>query len=259
MSQKTLQELRVRRHWCDIANKILDAANNNPGPRDEKLISSLWRQLKESGADYAFLRTIQRDAGIEDASLDDLDNPFKYNGVGAPIDWEHLVKEGSAREVGDYLFSFDSYKRTAPLSLLMSFFPPRRRLEVFLEWGNKCDAPRAYRSPLAGSLRDALTKVALIEVLGPKELTFYTALPDQMPIWRGCERGRERGLSWTTDRVVAEGFACGKRCINTHPTVAAAVIPKQHVLGVFLSRGESELAVDPRRLRKLCAEPYAVA
>jgi hypothetical protein len=120
-----------------------------------------------------------------------------------------------------------------------------------------CDAPWAYRTYLTEELRIGLAKVSLSEVLGPDELIFYSALPDQVAIWRGCERGRERGLAWTIDRAVAEEFARGKRCVNKHPTLASAEIPKQHIFGVFLDREESELAIDPRRLRKLRAEPLA--
>jgi hypothetical protein len=84
----------------------------------------------------------------------------------------------------------------------------------------------------------------------PRRIGFYTSLPDPAPVWRGCERGRERGLSWTTDRKVAAGFARGMRCRNAVPTVQAE-IPKRHLFGVFVERNESEVAVDPRRLRKL--------
>jgi hypothetical protein len=100
-------------------------------------------------------------------------------------------------------------------------------------------------------LREAIAQVALRDLLEPPERTFYEELPDLVPIWRGCERGRERGLSWTTQRDVAEGFAQGKRCVNANPTLVSAVIAKPHIFGVFLSRDESEIAVDPRRLRRI--------
>jgi hypothetical protein len=50
------------------------------------------------------------------------------------------------------------------------------------------------------------------------------------------ENARERGLSWTTDRVVAEKFARGQRCINSHPTLARGPDSKQHIFAVFLDR-----------------------
>jgi hypothetical protein len=71
----------------------------------------------------------------------------------------------------------------------------------------------------------------------PEERTFHEELPDLIVIWRGCERGRERGLHWTMKREVAEGFAQGKRCINASPTLVSAMIsrPKQ------LSRRQNSL------------------
>jgi len=91
-------------------------------------------------------------------------------------------------------------------------------------------------------------------VLEADELAFYDALPETIAVWRGCEAGRERGLSWTIDRSVAEGFAIGKRCINRVPTLVRADIPKQHVFAVFSSRNEHEITLDPRRLRRLTKE-----
>ena len=64
------------------------------------------------------------------------------------------------------------------------------------------------------------------DLLPPAARTFYEALPDPVPVWRGCDRG-ERGVHWTTWRAVAEGFATGKRCLNAHPILASAEIPKR--------------------------------
>jgi hypothetical protein len=165
----------------------------------------------------------------------------------------------SLREVSSYLGTFDSYARTAAMTYLMIASSPRRALEIFLDSGNTCDAPWPYRSYLAAELRDAINKVALIDLLEPPERAFYAALPHLVPVWRGCEHGRVRGLSWTTDRMVAEGFALGRRCRNAHPTLIHAEIPKQNIFGVFLGREERELALDPRCLRKLRQEPFTAS
>jgi hypothetical protein len=134
---------------------------------------------------------------------------------------------------------------------LMLASPPLRCLKIFCGWGNMCDAPWPWRSYLAGELRRALRQVSLREALEPSDLAFYDALPATIAVWRGCARGRERGLSWTVDRAVAEGFARGKRCINRDPTLVRADIPRQHVFAVFTDRNEQEVVLDPRRLRRL--------
>lgn len=172
-------------------------------------------------------------------------------GIGHPVDLHHLYNNASDSEVARYFLSFDSYRRCEALAYFMMWAPPRRCLRAFLDYGDMCDAPWVYRSNMADALRSALAKIALTDVLDLDGRAFYAELPDPVPIWRGCERGRERGISWTTSRQVAEGFARGKRCINSVPTLAQAVIPKAHVFGVFLERKEHEIAVDYRRLRKL--------
>jgi len=155
------------------------------------------------------------------------------------------------------LREFDSYNRAVALVLVLCRSPtPADTVRVFLEWGNICDAPWWQRSDFANQLRWAIRKVALADYLEPPARTFYDALPKIIPVWRGCERGRERGLYWTTDRSVAEGFAEGKRFSNKRPTVVQAQIPKPHIFAVFVNRQESEIVLDPRRLRKLSHAPY---
>lgn len=183
-------------------------------------------------------------------------HPCQCDGLGRKIDWRYLGTAASLGEVSSYLGTFDSYARTEAMTYLMIASSLRRALEIFLDSGNMCDAPWPYRSHLAAKLRDAIDKVALIDLLEPPERAFYSALPYLVPVWRGCERGRVRGLSWTTVRMVAEGFAWGKRCRNAHPTIIQAEIPKRHIFGVFLTRKESELALDPRRLRKIRQEKF---
>ena len=160
-------------------------------------------------------------------------------------------------EAAAKLGEFDSYSRTVALVFVLWRSPtPADTIRVFLKWGNICDAPWWQRSHFANSLRCAIREVALADHLEPPARAFYNALPAIIPVWRGCERGRERGLYWTTDRSVAEGFAEGKRCSNKRPTLVQAQIPKAHVFAVFVDRQESEIILDPRRLRKLSHAPY---
>ena len=155
-------------------------------------------------------------------------------------------------EIGKRLGLCDSYSRTEAMVYEMLKAPsPADRVKVFLDWANICDAPWPWRSIIADILRLACAKVVLADLLELDERTFYDSLPDVVPVWRGCERGRERGLSWTTDPAVASGFATGRRCFNKEPTILTAEIPKPHIFAVFTDRNESEIVLDPRRLRKL--------
>jgi hypothetical protein len=186
-----------------------------------------------------------------------LSDPLRYDGRGRVIDRSYLAGQAPPKEVGEYLLSFGSYQRTEPMYFLMLASVPRRCLQIFLEWGNTGDAPWGWRSHLSQALRRSLADVALTELLSPDKLTFYTRLPDPTPIWRGCERDRQRGLYWTTSRAVAEDFARGVRCINKNPTLVTAEIPKQHIFAVFTERQEDEVVVDYRRLRRLKTMPIA--
>lgn len=88
-------------------------------------------------------------------------------------------------------------------------------------------------------------------------LDFFTALPDPVVIYRGCQETRIRGLSWTTERAVAERFARGHRSIAvSNPVVVRAEIPKTAVFFAVTDREEAELIIEPRRLRKLTLEKY---
>jgi hypothetical protein len=152
----------------------------------------------------------------------------------------------------EFLPLCDSYERIYALVLVLPHAPtPTDVLKIFLDWWSYCDAPWPERSHLSEILRTACAKVAIADLLPPNERAFYDSLPDVVPVWRGCERGHERGMSWTTDRSVAERFAIGKRCVNHAPTLVRAEIPKEHILGVFCNRNEREIVLDFRRLRNL--------
>jgi hypothetical protein len=75
-------------------------------------------------------------------------------------------------------------------------------------------------------------QAALPDFLDPEARKFFDALPDTALVWRGCEKGRERG---------------GQRVGNMRPTLVQALIPKPHIFAVFLNRDESEIVLDPQR------------
>ena len=105
--------------------------------------------------------------------------------------------------------------------------------------------------PLSDILRTACAEVEIADLLSPDARAFYDSLPNVVPVWRGCDRRRERGMSWTTDRSVAEGFAMGKRCVNRAPTLVRAEIPKIHIFGVFCDRSEHEIVLDYKTTSKI--------
>jgi len=103
-------------------------------------------------------------------------------------------------------------------------------------------------------IETARTQVDVTELLEPEASDCFQAAPAEITVYRGCEAGRERGLSWTFDPSIATKFAHGKRVPNANPTLVTAVIPKQHVFAVILDRSEKEIVLDPRRLRRVRKE-----
>ena len=95
------------------------------------------------------------------------------------------------------------------------------------------------------------------EFLEPDAHAFFDFLPDPVTIFRGCSRPRVRGVSWTTDKAVAEAFACGHRGIRVpDPVLAEALVPKEAVFAAFVGREESELVIDPRRARHITMKEW---
>ena len=169
----------------------------------------------------------------------------------------HKLSKLTFAEAWAELTIFGSYERTEAMVHVMLRAPtPAERMAVFLDWGNSCDAPWVWKSVIADMLRRSCSAITLADALPLDAQNFYDSPPDLISIYRGCERGRERGLHWTTDKAVAEEFAAGKRCVNPRPTLAQAQIPKQHVFAVFVDRQEHEIVLDPRRLRKLSVQSF---
>ncbi|MDP9471923.1 MAG: hypothetical protein M3Q71_14880, partial [Chloroflexota bacterium] len=86
-------------------------------------------------------------------------------------------------------------------------------------------------------------------------LTIYRGVSS---LWgeRG-ERITRRGVSWTEDRERAVWFA-RRFSFNGPGTLLTAEVFPEHVLGIFHGRGEVEIVVDPKRLRRVREEPVAL-
>jgi hypothetical protein len=88
----------------------------------------------------------------------------------------------------------------------------------------------------------------------------FEGLPDPIRVFRGTSRARVLGVSWTTDRQLAEGFARGHRRIPVpEAVVATALVPKAAIFGVTVERNESEVILDPHRVADLEVLPAAFA
>jgi hypothetical protein len=126
----------------------------------------------------------------------------------------------------------------------------------FLYTWSGCDCTWPVKSVLLDMLRYHHRRQRSRAYLLTTAARFFDDLPDIVQVWRGCASFRVRGLSWTTDESVARRFASGMRFDSEVDRVLArGLIPKEHVFAVFTDRDESEIVLDPRRLRQLSATP----
>lgn len=83
------------------------------------------------------------------------------------------------------------------------------------------------------------------------ERKLLAKLGDTVTVYRGLTSYNAkniRALSWTTDRKKAEWFA---HRFSEKGTVYTAQIKKANILAVFMSRGESEIVLNPKALMQL--------
>ena len=86
-----------------------------------------------------------------------------------------------------------------------------------------------------------------------EEIAHFNALPDKVLVYRGfcAASGREDGLSWTPLRYLAKWFA--RRMDfepTTQPAVAIAVVSKNDISSVLLSREVEYVLHEPAQIPK---------
>jgi hypothetical protein len=97
-----------------------------------------------------------------------------------------------------------------------------------------------------------------IPYLDAESREFCNSLPELIEVWRGADRRTVRNFSWTTDPKVAEFFAVHRRGQPfPNPVIGHAFIRKADIFAALQDRNESEIILDPRRLRKLTIESAA--
>lgn len=110
---------------------------------------------------------------------------------------------------------------------------------VWIDQENPDDFPEVWY-PLFASDRGSREWL-----MNEDERKAFAELPDMVTVYRGGTDGYEHGLSWTTERRVAEFFA---NRFNAQGEVWHATLPKTSFLCYLLSRNEYELIMDPREV-----------
>jgi hypothetical protein len=123
---------------------------------------------------------------------------------------------------------------------------------VFCDYWSTCDATWWLQAPLLNILRTHAPAI-----LSATEQKVFDALPERVRVFRGSSRERVAGLSWSTERRVAERFAHGHRGIPVpDPIVATGIIAKTDIFITNADRNEHEVLLDPDRLQGLLVEPW---
>jgi hypothetical protein len=150
----------------------------------------------------------------------------------------------------------NSHERTERLIEAAFAEPPEVWWPAFLDTWPMCDAgSREWKLFLLHKFRTCrdVGKHAF-DFMPDDEREFYNSLPDLIEVWRGADMSTVRNFSWTLDPVKAEFFAVQRRGPRfPDPVIGHAFIKKSDVLVTIAGRGEKEIILDPRRLRKFTA------
>lgn len=130
--------------------------------------------------------------------------------------------------------------------------PPEVFWPAFVRNWPMCDLAAPWNDRVLELMRKNAPALPYLDEVQNEE---YTNLPPGFEVWRGADRSTVRHFSWTTDPKKAEFFAVHRRgAAFPDPVVAHAFISKAHVFYFEIARGEFEVLLDPRRLRKLTVE-----
>jgi len=141
----------------------------------------------------------------------------------------------------------DSPERAAALVPLIENEPPDIFWPIFLSEWTRCDAAWEWQQKLIPILRRVGPCPREIYLEHAKDNgQFWSSLPDDLTLYRGCSRARVNAISWTTNRSIAEGFAKGHRFIRVPDAVIAiATIRKADIFAATDDRKESEIICLP--------------
>jgi hypothetical protein len=176
------------------------------------------------------------------------------------LNWK-VRRQALVDQLSSFLHLFSSEYRAHALLYMTAFQPPEIFWPVFLNCWSGCDDTWCLRKDLLLLFERYSEQVPALRFADSEDRAFYESLPEKIVVYRGTSRSRVRGLSWTIDGKIAEGFAHGHRGMRLPDgVVCSAKIDKETgIFFVSVSRQESETVLNPRRLSRLRVEPYSMA
>jgi hypothetical protein len=142
-----------------------------------------------------------------------------------------------------------SHSRLGLLLELVAWAPWGMQARLFLAEWDGCDDAHGYRDDVLELFQNAGLDGP---IAGEGAERFLAGLPDVVTVFRGCSVSRIGGISWTTSRTVAEGFARGHRGITVpEPVIVRGTVHKNRILAAITEREEEELLLDWRDVRQM--------
>jgi hypothetical protein len=147
------------------------------------------------------------------------------------------------------LMQASSSDRLTVLLAICGDAPAPQFWRMFFEWWSVCDRNWPHRTNLLKTLRRQARRELPILHFSPAQRAFFDDLPMELTVYRGCSLARVQGVSWSLDKIVAQGFARGHRGIPVlEPVVACGRIEKANIFGVCPDRKEAEVILDPNHI-----------
>lgn len=120
------------------------------------------------------------------------------------------------------LFSVDSFNRPEILYLMASLVDSKDWLRLFRDFWTQCDSCSLYHNEYKEVLLAHKIETIREVTHSEDDIKFYNALPETFEVYRGTfvDERFAGGISWTTDRDVAEKFEAGYQSFaNNGPMV----------------------------------------
>lgn len=152
------------------------------------------------------------------------------------------TEENADRIADELFFGTNSSNRLPRLLEALDTLPVHLGFKLLKDVWSNCDDTYAYTEAVTDFLQIATDSVEFVDYLTKPEREWFDALPDRFRVYRGSDASRCAGLSWTTSRDVALGFARGHRGIqNNAPVLLSGVVTKSRVLMATNDRTEFEI------------------
>ena len=151
-----------------------------------------------------------------------------------------------------------SYNRLEELIKMLPdpLLSPKDFFHLMFEIWPSCDDTFLYNATIHRELLDNRALEPAHSYKDEATSAFYASIPEHFTAYRGCTRLRAKGISWTLDRKVAEGFARGYRCYTVpDPVIASVTASKDEILLAIADRQESEVLLDVRD-KEMSIETY---